>query len=35
LKAREEGNAYFKKGDFPAAVKAYTEAIKVLSLSSY
>jgi hypothetical protein len=34
LKAREEGNAFFKKGDFPAAVKAYTEAIKVF-LSSF
>lgn len=26
--AREEGNALFKAGDFPGAVKAYTEAIK-------
>jgi stress-induced-phosphoprotein 1 len=26
--AREEGNNLFKKADFPAAVKAYTEAIK-------
>lgn len=26
--AREEGNALFKKADFPGAVKAYTEAIK-------
>jgi stress-induced-phosphoprotein 1 len=28
VKAKEEGNAFFKKGDFPAAVKSYTEAIK-------
>jgi stress-induced-phosphoprotein 1 len=27
-KAREEGNAFFKKGDFVGAVKAYTESIK-------
>jgi len=27
-KAREEGNALFKAGDFAGAVKAYTEAIK-------
>ena len=27
-KAREEGNALFKKGDFAGAVKAYTESIK-------
>ena len=27
-KAREEGNALFKAGDFAAAVKAYTESIK-------
>lgn len=26
--AREEGNAFFKAGDFAGAVKAYTEAIK-------
>lgn len=26
--AREEGNAFFKKGDFAGAVKAYTESIK-------
>lgn len=26
--AREEGNTFFKKGDFAGAVKAYTEAIK-------
>ncbi|KAL5530275.1 STI1 [Sanghuangporus sanghuang] len=27
-KAREEGNALFKKGDFAGAVKSYTESIK-------
>ena len=27
-KAREEGNALFKKGDFVGAVKSYTESIK-------
>ena len=27
-KAREEGNALFKAGDFAAAVKSYTESIK-------
>jgi stress-induced-phosphoprotein 1 len=26
--AREEGNQFFKSGDFPAAVKTYTEAVK-------
>ena len=26
--AREEGNSLFKAGDYPAAVKAYSEAIK-------
>lgn len=26
--AREEGNAFFKGGDFPSAVKSYTESIK-------
>ena len=26
--AREEGNQFFKNGDFPAAVKTYTEAVK-------
>jgi stress-induced-phosphoprotein 1 len=26
--AREEGNSHFKSGDFPAAVKSYSEAIK-------
>lgn len=26
--AREEGNTQFKAGDFPAAVKSYTESIK-------
>lgn len=26
--AREEGNAYFKAGDFVGAVKSYTESIK-------
>jgi len=28
LKAREEGNAFFKKHEFPEAIKSYTEAIK-------
>ena len=26
--AREEGNTLFKSGDYPGAVKAYTEAVK-------
>jgi stress-induced-phosphoprotein 1 len=26
--AREEGNTFFKAGDYPGAVKAYSEAIK-------
>ena len=26
--AREQGNTFFKAGNFPEAVKAYTEAIK-------
>lgn len=26
--AREEGNALFKKADYPGAIKAYSEAIK-------
>ena len=26
--AREEGNTLFKNGDYPGAVKAYSEAIK-------
>jgi stress-induced-phosphoprotein 1 len=28
IKAKEEGNAFFKKDNFPEAVKCYTEAIK-------
>jgi stress-induced-phosphoprotein 1 len=26
--SREEGNALFKKADYPSAIKAYTEAVK-------